>query len=308
MENDMSYNVAFCCDDNYVVPACIALESMLKNNINISKDMIFYTFSDRLCEESKIKLQKIVEAYNSQLHFVDFPADLISIINNIPIYVNHITSVSFYRLFLPYVINTVDICLYVDCDILVRGSVLPLFEMNTKDCCIMGAYDDSAEYYAKRLGVSTYCNTGVLLMNFKEIRKHYPLESFISLLSEALANNVFLMGDQDIINLLFKDSLSIFPNEYNYQKHLKKIKTMLFHRKSIKNAVIAHFITHDKAWNPTHFYPYTFEYYKYLKKYILKKDKLLYWMGKPLGVVLHSIEYMYYDVRRLKNKIIHKNA
>ena len=83
---------------------------------------------------------------------------------------------------------------------------------------------------------------------------------------------------------------------------------MLFHRNAIKNAVIVHFITHDKAWNPTHFYPYTFEYYGYLKKYISKKDKLIYWISKPLGVILHSIEYMYYDVRRLKNKIIPKHS
>lgn len=304
----MCYNVVFCCDDNYVVPACITLESMLKSNMNISKDIVFYTFSDGLCEESKIRLRGIVDTYHSQLNFIDFPADFKNIIDNIPIYVNHITSAAYYRLFLPYVINEVDKCLYVDCDILVRGSVMPLFEMNTDGCCIMGAYDNAAEYYAKKIGVATYCNSGVLIMNFEEIRKRYPLDSFISLLSEALSNNVFLMGDQDIINLLFKDSLSMFPNEYNYQKHLNKIRTMLFHRESIRNAVIVHFITNDKAWNPTHFYPYTFEYYKYLKKYLSKKDKFLYWIGKPLGVVLHSIEYMYYDARRIKNKIIHKNA
>ena len=54
---DMRYNVAFCCDDNYVVPACITLESMLKNNKNIATDIVFYTFSDGLCEESKTKLR-----------------------------------------------------------------------------------------------------------------------------------------------------------------------------------------------------------------------------------------------------------
>ena len=61
----MERHIAFCCDDNYLVPACIMLESLMKKNQGIR--FVAHTFSDDLSEESIEKLKNTLEAGGSEL-------------------------------------------------------------------------------------------------------------------------------------------------------------------------------------------------------------------------------------------------
>lgn len=302
----MKYGIAFCCDDNYIIPACVTIESLLSNNRNIAKDIVFYTFSNSINEKSIEMMNSVITRYESRLQLLPIPNELKNLVDSIPIYVNHISSAAYYRLFLPYLLDSVSSCLYIDCDILVRGSILPIFKTVMDNVCVAAVKDDGSTYYAERINVETYCNSGVLMMNFDKIRATRTMEQFNKELNTIAKNNILLMGDQDIINLLYKDSMAILPDTYNYQRHLKKIRTLVKERTGYRNSVIVHYITKDKPWKPTHFFPYSSEYYSYLKKYLSKPKKIVFWAGKPFGVVIHTIEYCYYDILHLARKIKRK--
>ena len=93
-----------------------------------------------------------------------------------------------------------------------------------------------------------------------------------------------LLGDQDIINLLFKGHIVEVPVYYNFQRLIHKAYC-LKNPSLIKKVVIAHFITGDKPWNNDYLIVFAREYYSYLRKYLTPKQRAAWWLGKPKGVV-----------------------
>lgn len=136
----------------------------------------------------------------------------------------HISIATYYRLFLPYVIEeSVRKVLYLDCDILVRRSVNRLFKKTNPDIVIVGASDINEEDHANRIGVDVYVNTGVLVMDMVGIRKMYTMESMTEAISRIMSQPIkIILGDQDIINLLFAGHIKKVSNIYNFQRLLHK--------------------------------------------------------------------------------------
>ena len=58
-------HIAFCCDDAYIIPTKIMLESLLRNNRGIS--IIAHTFSDELSETNVRELAAMLEEYGGSL-------------------------------------------------------------------------------------------------------------------------------------------------------------------------------------------------------------------------------------------------
>ena len=53
-------HIAFCCDDGYIIPASITLESLLKNNRD--RRIIAHTFTDDLNETSIARLKDLLKS------------------------------------------------------------------------------------------------------------------------------------------------------------------------------------------------------------------------------------------------------
>ena len=278
----MRGHIAFCCDDNYLIPACIMLESLMKTNEDIH--FVAHTFTDDLSEASIEKLRNTLEAGGSELVLHTLPEHAKDLIGNAPT-LKHISIATYYRLFLPYVISAgVRKVLYLDCDILVRRSVKGLFRKTDPDVIIVGASDINEEDHADRIGVDVYVNTGVLTMDMPGIRKMYTMESMTEEISKIMDQPMkILLGDQDIINLLFAGHIQKVSNIYNFQRLIHKAYC-LKRPKLVKSTVIAHFITGDKPWNNDYLMIYAREYYSYLRKYLTIPQRLAWWAGKPKGV------------------------
>ena len=127
---------------------------------------------------------------------------------------------SFFRLlafqFLP---GEVDRCLYLDPDIYIRKSLLPLYTMEMGDAYVAAAghmHGLGNGVNKARLGLKgqeRYFNSGVMLMNLCAIRKDFTLNKVLECLKEN--TQLLLMGDQDLANLLF-GSRSILVDERIY--------------------------------------------------------------------------------------------
>lgn len=278
----MERHIAFCCDDNYIIPACIMLESLIKKNADIR--FIAHTFTDDLSESSVEKLKNTLEDGGSELVLHVLPEHAKDLIQNAPT-LKHISITTYYRLFLPYVIEpSVRKILYLDCDILVRRSVRGLFRKTKPATVLVGASDINEEDHADRVGVDVYVNTGVLTMDMIGIRKMYTMESMTEGIERIMDQPMkILLGDQDIINILFAGHIEKVSNIYNFQRLIHKAYC-LKHPSLVKKTVIAHFITGDKPWKNEYLMIYAGEYYSYLRKYLTVPQRLAWWAGKPKGV------------------------
>ncbi len=278
----MERHIAFCCDDNYLIPACIMLDSLMKKNEDIR--FIAHTFTDDLSEKSIEQLKKTLKDGGSKLVLHVLPEHAKELIQNAPT-LKHISIATYYRLFLPYVIEeSVRKVLYLDCDILVRRSVKGLFRKTDPNTVIVGASDINEEDHADRVGVDVYVNTGVLTMDMIGIRNMYTMESMTEEISRIMSQPIkIILGDQDIINLLFAGHIEKVSNIYNFQRLIHKAYC-LKNLSLVKNTVIAHFITGDKPWNNDYLVVYALEYYSYLRKYLTIPQRLAWWAGKPKGV------------------------
>lgn len=279
----MERHISFCCDDNYLIPACIMLESLLKNNKGVH--FIVHTFTDDLSEKSIEKFDSILRGGGCELVLHDLPENARDLISNAPT-LAHISIATYYRLFLPFVIdNSIKTILYLDCDIMIRGSLEELFGSRNPDTLIIGVSDINEEDHANRIGVDKYVNTGVLTMNLPGIRDMYTVDSMLKEISNIMGQpKNIVLGDQDIINLLFKGHIEEVPIYYNFQLLIHKaycIKNPALMRR----IAIAHFITGDKPWNNDYLIIFAREYYSYLRKYLTPWQRMAWWLGKPRGVV-----------------------
>lgn len=280
MEN---MHIAFCCDDRYIIPASIMLESLMKNNKD--RHIIAHTFTDDLNDTSIKILRTLVEGYQGELQTHQVPKDAIDTMKNAPLAWEYLSITTYYRLMLPYVLNdTVEKILYLDCDVMVRKSLEEYYDCDLKDNYVAGAHDIEEAQHSTRLGLSSYVNAGVLVMNVKEIKQHFSMKKMLDEMNRLMAQGELLCGDQDIINILFATKIYLFQDAFNYQHCIHK-KYVLKHKEEVENAAVVHFITSDKPWFSTYVFPYTREYYGYLKKYLGIGKKLNYWIAKPVGLV-----------------------
>ena len=279
----MERHISFCCDDNYLIPACIMLESLMRNNKGVR--FIAHTFADDLSEKSIAAFDRLLRSGGCELVLHDLPENSRDLISKAPT-LAHISIATYYRLFLPYVIDdSIRTILYLDCDILIRGSVEELFAERDPDTLIVGAPDINEEDHANRVGVDKYVNTGVLTMNLPGIRQMYSVDSMLKEISIIMDQPLnIVLGDQDIINLLFKGHIEEVPILYNFQLLIHKAYC-LKHPALLRKIAIAHFITGDKPWNNDYLMVFAREYYSYLRKYLTPGQRMAWWLGKPKGVV-----------------------
>lgn len=173
------------------------------------------------------------------------------IYNNSPNYNTKYTKMSFVRCYLSKVLKE-DKILYIDSDAIVNDDISDLWNINID--LIAGVHEGGE--WDKYLGLNgfddTYINTGLLLMNLKQIRE----EKLDDKMLELLNTNKYYMPDQDVINIVCKDRITYLPVIYN------STETTGF----VDNAKIIHYIRQRKGWIKTS--PRSEIWFKWFNKYI----------------------------------------
>lgn len=211
-------------DKNYVVPTFIFLNSLVKKIPNEVE--IFVICTDKA---SSVQISKWIEIQNYvNINVIEFTGDI-----GFPLFDNdHVSIATYVRLYLHEIISDqYSSCLYIDNDTLILDSIDYLLNMKVH---ILGAADHLAPNDSYRLWGSTlnpYFQAGVLVINLDFMRK-------IDLIKESkdvlIANTARIRWhDQDILNIIFKDSWERLPFEYNYstniQRQFPKIRPAIVH-------------------------------------------------------------------------------
>lgn len=280
-------NIAISCDDNYILPARIMLNSLFKNN-NREHISIYLIYSN--VSNDNIRLLKTdTEKYCWKFYAVEVPKQLDDVVDSMISY-GHFTKDMYYRLFLPYLLLDCNKILYLDVDMMIRGGIKELYDEENKDMLAAAVPDMNCrmrydgKHRLKLCENAEYYNSGMQLLYLDRIRNEITFDEALDLSKKILDDYHIVFPDQDIFNLMYQGRISCASKYWNYgasNSPLYKLK----HPYELKKAMIVHFDTDRKPWKTSYSFFYLFEYWRYLKQYINKKQRINYWICKPFALL-----------------------
>ena len=233
-------NICLCSDNNYIQHLAVTIASILKNKAENDK-FDFIILDGGITEENKEKIIALKSICDFDIEFVTVDNSLFV---KCPIQDwTHLSIVGYYRLVLPDIKPEWDKIIYLDCDIIVRDSLKDLFNLDIGDCYIASVNDISSKKHAKRLGISSYYNSGVLLINSKKWRQDNITQRLFHWIDEN--QEKIVLHDQDILNAAINDKICPLDTKWNTLYLTRSLKE---DNEKLENAKIIHFIDKKQPW------------------------------------------------------------
>ena len=257
--------IFFTIDDGYAPYLHVALISLIKN---ASKDRRYkiIVVCQELNEENRNNLAKLVEDYpNFEMEFKFMKQSLDMITDRIEnrLRSDYFTMTIYFRIFIPDMYPEYDKAIYIDSDIIVPGDISELYDTDMHDNLIGvvtdGSVNDVPElqrYMTESLGLKLgdYFNSGMLLMNMKELRNVHLAEHFLYLLNKYHFDCV--APDQDYLNSMCYGKIEYLDSCWDAMPNRNKPE--------IENPKIIHYNLFDKPWcyDDIQYQDYFWEYAK----------------------------------------------
>ena len=255
--NKNNIAVVLSADGNYVPYLAVTIKSIFDNaDPKYNYDVL--VFDDGIKDHQKSMMELMVKS-NCSIRYINVK-ELLKDVDTSLFQARGIWSIAtFYRLFIPQVMSNYERVLYLDCDILVKDSLIELFKLDMKNAQV-ACVCDCLEYTKdknrirdceKGLGLKDhrkYFNAGVVLFNISKIK----YDDFKKRFFDVLQNYKLPFLDQDILNIIFEGKCKLIDLEWNYQYHLLNTNPNLREFKKIddadKNPKIIHYTTGCKPW------------------------------------------------------------
>lgn len=290
-------------DHRFIKYCVVMLVSLFENN----KDEKFgiHIVADDLQDKDKQLMQESLQKYGHQLHFYDVSPDLLK---GYPISSDsHITLSTYYRLFLPNILSKeIHKIIYLDCDLVVRGSIRNLWDIDISQYAI-GCVEDmlssgmpQQDRPADRLHYNptdSYFNAGVLVVNLDYWREHNIVHQCMEYIEKYPERLQFY--DQDVLNAVLHNQKLFIPFIWNMQEGFYRRRRRINKNtwaeldQAMMNPTILHYTGKKKPWISDCRHPLKEEWFKYLDMTRWKGERpatnyleeMNYWLFK-LGVLL----------------------
>ena len=255
-------HVVLSADDNYAKYLAVSIASVLCSKAD-GDSLYFHVLDGGIKEENRSKIEELVAGYGANIEFLHinqalFSGKVLNITDK-----NHVTLATYYRLLIPSLIQA-DRCVYMDCDMICRGSLAPVWEVNLASCVAAAVKDIDEDKQSERLRLNRYFNAGFFLMNLKAMREEGIQEQFFRFIEEH--HDRIVMHDQDVLNCVLEGRICELDKTWNCQVcKTRACKERGFHALST-TANILHFIGHRKPWHYGCRAPARKEFWRYLKK------------------------------------------
>lgn len=253
-------------DDNFIMPTCVAVTSLVLNK-NPETFYDIFVLMAGCKEESEKRVMMLEELGGCAVHVIRASVEKYDGIKQVA----HISRAALLKFDLCDLIPEYDKILYLDGDLIVRGDLSELYQVD-----LQGNYAAGVKEFDSMLEDKKKVNTGVLIFNAKRFRDEN--------LSEKLIQTRLSLGDrgsmdQQTFNLVIGDEYLFLPIRYNcvlgrltgkqripeytverinqlYETGYQTVEEV------ITDARIYHFATSNKPWVYT-FNPGAKEWYGY---------------------------------------------
>lgn len=247
-------NILFTINRGYIEHVTDCIRSMVRFPSGDGYDI--YILHSDLQEEDQACLESQIESKDARLHFRFVEPSLFAAFPESDRYPRLI----YYRIFAASLLpDEVEKILYLDGDTLVINPLDELYGMEFDGnyflaCTHVKKFLNKMNQY--RLGMEeerTYINSGVMLMNLRELREKQNIKEVLSFVEKR--RWYLALPDQDIITALYGDKTGILDTmKYNLSdRMLTAYNADLSHKKIDldwirKNTVVIHYYGMQKPW------------------------------------------------------------
>lgn len=286
-------------DNNYVEYCGVMLNSLFDHNPN-EEFAIHAICTNKVSATQKRRISTLCQKEGNTIVYykVDY-----SEIKNFPIDSrDHLNLSAYLRLFTPNLLpESVNKVLYLDCDMMVIGSIKELWNIDISDSAVAAVEEREPHDYEspKRLNYSiehSYFNSGVMLLNLEKLRDMDFVNQALSFIMTNQNNIIF--HDQDVLNaLLHKDKkfISIRWNVMDFFLYIKpEVQPSRIEdwKESLNSPAIVHFTGPRKPWKYSCDNPFRDTYINYARKngwnVISYRDSIHYFFRKWLYVLINK--------------------
>lgn len=278
-------NVIYSSMDNYAPYLGISMISLLENNKDT--DVYVYVLSIGISPKNKQQLHEICQSYGQELSIIE--ADELSDKFGMVVDTGGFGFASVNRLFVAsYLPESVEKAIYIDCDTIIRKSLVPLWEKDLEDNYFMAVVDFAMpQLWTQRLGLKAedlYYNAGVMVINLHAWREEALEAKFIAYYKEN--NGKIQYADQDVLNYCCHGRISSMSVTYNYPPNMKfyPAKFIIENQKGYsqcsveeldaikRDPTVIHYMGDERPWVKWNHNAYR-KYYETYKKMSPWKDK-----------------------------------
>ncbi len=239
--------IFFTIDDKYAPYISVAIKSIIDNASKEYKYKII-VLHQQLNEENINKISSLKNE-NFEINFIDMKDGLESITDREEnrLRCDYFTLTIYFRLFIPDMFPEYEKAIYIDSDIVVPGDISELYNIELGSNLIGACNDKSvidvpeiAKYMEEAIGVSKYeyINSGVLLMNLKEMRNKEFTKKFLELLNAYHFDCV--APDQDYLNAMCNGKILYLDEKWDAMPAEGK--------EPLKNPKLIHYNLFQKPW------------------------------------------------------------
>lgn len=263
-------HIALAADSNYIIPATVVLQSLFDHH-HEAEVHIYLLFLESTLHDNDLRfLSRFI--YEHKGNFV--PLEIKNEqIEGFP-ETRH-GKATLLRLCLPTLLPQLDKILYVDGDIVIKDSLVNLYQTDLSSYYIAAVKDTTRVYhddYIRALDISDshwYFNAGVTLMNLKELRS-INLPEKVATFAKA-HYNIIAAPDQDALNYICQGKTIYVHPRYNMNYGVEKdVAAKVWGKEQVKEAksspAIIHFIGPIKPWSILSVHPQRKSWWKVLKK------------------------------------------
>jgi len=283
ISNNTPIPIVFAGDDGYITPLSVAITSIsinaktptkifiLTNGFNQKNQEILKKLDEKL-KHTEIKIVTVNPSY-----FNEFPVN------------KRWSSVIYYRYIIPKLFPEYKRIIYLDGDVLVLDDLQQLYNTHLNGNALAGVNDAFIDKFLTKplfKDTSTYINSGILLIDTEKF-SHYVDTLFQT---TNIYKNEFTHYDQDAINLVFKNKITVLPIKYNAQQRLT---TPVF-------KTIYHYSGEKKPWKTFDFSFYEWYKYFYYTQNILSDQDFS--IKKHLNYLLFkNVYYLLFIIQKIFN-------
>lgn len=253
-------NVATALNQKYIPYTVVMLASLCKNQ---KEKVRAFLLNHELSDEDVQEIRKALEAY--EIEIVSLSVDKALFAERLPRSVEWSVEMYYRLLLLDLLPEEVERLLYLDVDIIINGGLREFYDMDLTGydmavCENANGYlsaqarlgDKQKEMFAPMFEQGfKYFNSGVLLMNIKDMRNKYNFQTYL----QAFEEWNYQMGapDQDILNYIHWNRVKYLDSKkYNYFSRIAYEQGMDY-EKGKRQLLIIHY-TDEKPWETKNYH------------------------------------------------------
>jgi lipopolysaccharide biosynthesis glycosyltransferase len=278
MNTSKNQPIAIVCaaDENYAMPLAVTLHSAVINLKNHSKVAIF-VIDGGISQRSKRRIIKSCGSPQVDIFWVQ-PNE--SLLANLKVE-RYLTIVTYYRLLIPQIVPAqFDKVIYLDSDMVVKGDLAELWQIEIGDNYVLAVQDDNQRFISmsgglrnyRELGINPdykYFNAGLLVINLHKWRRENIGEKVVKFLQD---NKDYVRDhDQDGLNGVLAGQWgeldprwNQMPRIYSYSSWEDSPYDRESYNALLHDPYIIHYTTPPKPWQRGCLHPATNLFFQYL--------------------------------------------